>query len=99
MSTPKIAIQGSKEKGAQIIALLEHLGGKNTYKHFGIDESAFYFIDNEGNIYCSKSIDEVFTILDLIDAQKQFATGGMIKGEIHDIKTDELYLCDVQKSK
>lgn len=99
MNNTKIAIQGSKEKGREIIALLEQFGGKNYYKHFGIDESAFYFIDNEGNIYCSKTIDEAFTILDLIDARKQYVTGGMIKGEIHDIKTDELYLCDVQKSK
>jgi hypothetical protein len=44
-----LAIRGDKERGNEVIALLEMLGGKN-HVYDGTDEYHIYFIDNEGMI-------------------------------------------------
>lgn len=44
-----LAIKGDKNRGNEVIALLEMLGGKNQVYH-GKDEYHIYFIDNEGII-------------------------------------------------
>ena len=44
-----LAIKGDKQRGNEVIALLETLGGKNQVYH-GKDEYHIYFIDNEGII-------------------------------------------------
>ena len=44
-----LAIRGDKERGKEVIALLEMLGGKNQ-AYYGKDEYHIYFIDKEGMI-------------------------------------------------
>ena len=83
-----IAIKGDKQKGNEVIDLLLQMGGKNPYKHFGIDENAYYFIDNEGNIYCAVEAPEYYV--------KCFIHGTTRYSNVP-VKNDELYLCDVQK--
>jgi hypothetical protein len=46
----KIAIRGHKTRGAEIIKILEQLGGKNIHYAFGSDENNIYFIDENNNI-------------------------------------------------
>jgi hypothetical protein len=46
----KIAIRGHKTRGAEIIKILEQLGGKNIHYAFGSDEDNIYFIDENNNI-------------------------------------------------
>ena len=47
-----LAIRGDKERGNEVIALLEMLGGKNFHKHTGHNDETFYYIDNKNNIDC-----------------------------------------------
>jgi hypothetical protein len=88
-----IAIKGDKQKGNEVIDLLLQMGGKNPYKHFGIDENAYYFIDSEGNIYCAVEAPEDCIKLSLSD----FINGTTRYSNVP-VKHDELYLCDVHQN-
>ena len=87
-----IAIKGNKQNGKQIIYILTEMGGKNPYKHFGIDENAYYFIDGEGDIYCAVEPPQDCIKLSLSDF-----INGTTKYSNVPVKVDELYLSDVQK--
>lgn len=48
-----LAIKGDKERGNEVIALLEMLGGKNFHNNLANDDEIFYYIDDRNNIESS----------------------------------------------
>ena len=46
----KVYIKGDRNRGDEIIKLLEDLGGKNTFYYNGKTEGAIYFINPKGDI-------------------------------------------------
>lgn len=69
-------IRGNKKRGAEVIKVLEELGGKNTCKFSGKDEDCFYYINADNIITFVKTpafksiIQECFEELELIELPK-----------------------------
>ena len=47
-----LAIRGDEERGNEVIALLEMMGGSNIHTHLGNNDETFYYIDSKNNIDC-----------------------------------------------
>jgi hypothetical protein len=69
----KIAIRGHKERGEEIIKILEQLGGKNSHTFFGTDVNNIYFIDDNNEIDCQKNCTQyqVYTLEEYLQSLKQ----------------------------
>lgn len=50
----QLAIKGHKKRGNEVIALLEMLGGENTYYYTGDSKILYYHIDDDGEIECDR---------------------------------------------
>lgn len=65
----KIAIRGHRDRGAEVIKILEQLGGKNNYSHGGKSVRNIYFIDNNNEIdympITIRNIDKIYQIYTL----------------------------------
>ena len=80
-----LAIKGHATRGKEVIEILEILGGKNKYSHFGESESYFFFIQ-DGIIDC----DEVryadgyliFTIEEFLE-KFPYKVGDKVKTSLH----------------
>lgn len=56
----KIAIRGHRTRGAEVIKVLEELGGKNNYFHGGRSERNIYFIDKNNEIdYIPLTVEDI----------------------------------------
>ena len=52
----KLAIKGHSTRGKEVIELLEMLGGSNVYKHMGINDETFYYINDTTGIHCGQTL-------------------------------------------
>lgn len=68
-----IAIQGHKDRGAEVIKILEQLGGRNNHYMFGTDADNIYFIDENNNIDCKKHCTQyqVYTLDEYLETLNQ----------------------------
>lgn len=56
----KLAIRGHKDRGKEVIKILEKLGGRNNYFHGGRSERNIYFVDKNNEIdYMPLSIENI----------------------------------------
>lgn len=56
----QLAIMGHKERGEEVIEILEMLGGRNTNGYNGYSELLYYYIDEDGSIECDKDEEITF---------------------------------------
>ena len=67
----KIAIKGHKSRGKEVIQILESLGGKNKWFHFGNNENCFYELHDDC-IWCANTRSEYFKYYTLEEFEKEF---------------------------
>ena len=67
----KIAIQGHPTRGKEVIQILESLGGKNKWFHYGNNENCFYELHDDC-ILCATTQSEYFKYYTLEEFEKEF---------------------------
>ena len=67
----KIAIKGHPFRGKEVIQILESLGGKNKWFHYGNNENCFYELHDDC-IWCATTRSEYFKYYTLEEFEKEF---------------------------
>ena len=67
----KFAIKGHKSRGKEVIQILESLGGKNKWFHYGNNENCFYELHDDC-IWCATTRSEYFKYYTLEEFEKEF---------------------------
>lgn len=67
----KIAIKGHESRGKEVIQILESLGGKNKWFHYGNNENCFYELHDDC-IWCATTRSEYFKYYTLEEFEKKF---------------------------
>lgn len=67
MKFRKIATKGDKNRGEEVIALLESYGGNNYYRLIGTITDAYYYIGEDGSVLVDKFPHEGYELIDLPD--------------------------------
>lgn len=60
----RVYIKGDRNRGNEIIKLLEDLGGKNTYRYNGEDDNIYYYIAPDGVIKVVAYTYEIFPFIE-----------------------------------
>ena len=73
MNVMKIAIRGHKDRGAEVIKILEQLGGRNNDCFFGTDVKNIYFINDDNEIDCDRDCTQyqVYTLDEYLESLNQ----------------------------
>ena len=73
MKNKTLAIRGDKERGNEVIALLEMLGGDNTFSEMcGTCEEFYFYIEHDGSIEYIQDHYDNFTLFTLDEYYKKF---------------------------
>ena len=67
----KIAIRGHASRGKEVIQILESLGGKNKWFHYGNNENCFYELHDDC-IWCATTRSEYFKYYTLEEFEEEF---------------------------
>ena len=59
----KIYIRGNSERGGEVIKTLENLGGNNPCRYHGIDYTAYYYINPDGEIAYAYNNGDIYPFL------------------------------------